>query len=176
MATCSVIFWSVIVPIATYGCELLLLSDKSIALLESFQEHIGKRIQRFSKFAPRVCSFYTLGWVRLERLVEVKKMLFIRSILCLKDDVCVKIIFCERANYFFNNYDEIKDDYSISPVFDLIKTAMTFGLIEHVRNFIRYGCYLSKTKCRDLDWRRAWDLETTYWRIQCNICTGVLNI
>ena len=45
MATCSVIFWSIIVPIAMYGCELLMLSDKSIAILESFQEHIGKGIQ-----------------------------------------------------------------------------------------------------------------------------------
>ena len=138
MATCSVIFWSIVVPIAMYKCELLMLSDKCIAILENFQEHIGKRIQRFSKFAPKVCSFYTLGWIRLERLVEVKKILFIRSILCLKEDVCVRIIFCARGSYFFDNYDTIKDVYSTSPVFDLIKTAMAFGLIEYVKNFIHY--------------------------------------
>ena len=168
MAICSVIFWSIVVPIAMYGCELLMLSDKSIAILENFQEHIGKRIQRLSKFAPKVFSCYTLGWIRLERLVEVKKNLLIRSILCLKEDVCVRIIFCTRASYFFDNYDEIKDAYSISPVFDLIKTAMAFGLIDYVKNFIRYGCYISKAKWRDLVWRRAWDLEKTYRLIQCN--------
>ena len=48
MATCSVIFWSIVVPIAMYGCELLMLSDKSIAI----QEHMGKRIQRFQQVCP----------------------------------------------------------------------------------------------------------------------------
>ena len=138
----------------------------------NFQEHIGKCIQRFSKFAPKVCSFYTLGWIRLERLVEVKKILFIRSILCLKEDVCVRIIFCARASYFFDNYNAIKDVYSTSPVFDLVKTAMAFGLIEYVKNFIRYGCYISKAKWRDMVWRRAWDLERTY----CAMRIEVLNI
>ena len=37
MATCSVIVLGVVVPIAMYGCELLMLSDKCIAILETFR-------------------------------------------------------------------------------------------------------------------------------------------
>ena len=40
-------------PIAMYGCELLMLSDKSIAILESFQEHIGKGIQHSASLPLR---------------------------------------------------------------------------------------------------------------------------
>ena len=45
--TCNIIFWSVVVPIATYGCELLFLTDGHTAILEEFQEYAGRKLQRF---------------------------------------------------------------------------------------------------------------------------------
>ena len=45
--TCNIIFWSIIVPIATYGCELLVLTDKHINILDEFQEYAGRKIERF---------------------------------------------------------------------------------------------------------------------------------
>ena len=154
MSACSIIFWSIIVPIATFGCELLVLSDKSISLLETFQEHIGKRIQRLGKYAPNVCSFYTLGWLRLERYVEVKKLLFIR----------------------IDNREYLENSPSLSPVLDLIKTAATFGLIEYIRNFIRNGCNMSKQQWKCLVWRRACDLDTIYWNLQARSHKSLENI
>ena len=58
--TCKIIFWSVVVPIATYGCELLLLTDIHVTLLEEFQEYAGKKIQRFYINTPKVCTFCTI--------------------------------------------------------------------------------------------------------------------
>ena len=127
--------------------------------------HLGKRIQCFTKFAPIVCSFYTLGWVRLERFVEVKKMLFIRSILCLKDNTCVKRIFCERAT-FFNNPGAAQENRYISAVLNILQTSITFGLNEYIRNFIQDGCNVSQVKWQEIVWNRAWELENLYWSIQ----------
>ena len=56
-----------------FGSELLQVSDKVNSLLESFQEYAGMKIQRLYRLVPSVCAFHALGWMRLERLVEVKK-------------------------------------------------------------------------------------------------------
>ena len=37
MQTCSIISWSIVIPIALYGCELMRLNDTSYKLLEDFQ-------------------------------------------------------------------------------------------------------------------------------------------
>ena len=39
---------------------------------------------------------YSLGWIRLERFVEFKHLLFIRSIMAMNDDALEKTIFNER--------------------------------------------------------------------------------
>ena len=87
IATCNIIFWSIVVPIATFGCELWRLNDHSINSLETFQNYAGKRIQRFFHRTPNICSFFGLGWMRLSRFIQVRKLLFIRAILALDHDV-----------------------------------------------------------------------------------------
>ena len=84
VATCSIIFWVVVAPIALFGSELWILNDRSVSLIESFQNYAGKRVQRLFCRSPNSFSFYSLGWLRLERLVEVKKLLFVRAILSLE--------------------------------------------------------------------------------------------
>ena len=86
--TCNTIFWSVVVPIAMYGCELLILTEKHVAILEEFQEYAGRRLQRFHVKTPRVCAFYALGWIRLERYIEVKKQNKSHESLILIERVC----------------------------------------------------------------------------------------
>ena len=81
IATYCVIFWSIVVPIALCGSELWIMSDESIRLIEKFQNYIGKRMQRLFPRIPNVCAYFGLGLIRLERLIEIKKIIFIRSIL-----------------------------------------------------------------------------------------------
>ena len=47
LAVCNLVFWSVIVPITTYGSEVRCLSDIDLENLESFQRWAGRRIERF---------------------------------------------------------------------------------------------------------------------------------
>ena len=46
IATCSVIFWSIVVPTALYGCGMWVLDHNSLNMIETFQNLVGKRIQR----------------------------------------------------------------------------------------------------------------------------------
>ena len=100
MGTCSVIFWTVVVPAALYGSEAWILNAKSLAAIESFQMYICKRVQRFYSRVPNAPALYALGWMRLERYIEVKKLLFIRSIMTLDDQTLSKIVFCRHAKAF----------------------------------------------------------------------------
>ena len=55
MATCNIIFWSLVVPSATYGSEIWHLNGNSLSLLESFQLYAAKKIQRFYYRVPNAC-------------------------------------------------------------------------------------------------------------------------
>ena len=81
------IFLSVVVLIAQFCSERLCLSDRSVYLLERFQICAAKRIQIFSRLVPNVCTMFPIGWIRLERMIELKKVLFIHSILMLTHNV-----------------------------------------------------------------------------------------
>ena len=103
IATCNVIFWSVVVPIGFSGAELLFLSNKCINFLKNFQLYADKRIQRFYKLIPNVCAYCSLGWISLERLVKLKKLLFILSVMLLEKNICVRKVFCVRGQFLFKN-------------------------------------------------------------------------
>ena len=86
MYTCCMIFWSIIVPIALFGCEMWVLNDSAVRAIEDFQVYAGKRIQRLFSRSPNIWAFYGLGWIRLERLVEIRKLLFVRSLMALNPE------------------------------------------------------------------------------------------
>ena len=62
-STCSIIFWVIIAPIALVGSEMWILSDKSIRIIEDFQNYAGKRVQRLFNRCQNICSFFGLGWI-----------------------------------------------------------------------------------------------------------------
>ena len=142
------------------------MSDRIISVLESFQESTGKNIQRLYRLVPNVCAFYTLGWMGLERLVEVKKLLFIRSILALDDDVGTKVAFPEWSNYFFDNPEYCRENSFRSPVYDLLLAVYEFGLGGADREVIESGICISKAQWKEAVWKRAWELESMFQGIQ----------
>ena len=74
-----------------------------LTLIEEFQHYIGKRVQRFHPKVPNVCSYYGLGWMRLERIIQIRKLMFIPTILIMDDNSLTRKIFCERAEVYFSD-------------------------------------------------------------------------
>ena len=98
MASCSILYWSIIVPIVTYGCEIWVMTSGEINEIRKFKRYIGKRCQRFPKRSPNHGAYTPLGWMSLDRLIQIKKLLFLQTILVMEDnDICKKIL-VERAN------------------------------------------------------------------------------
>ena len=169
MSTCNVIFWTIVVPIALFGCELWQMDWHSIHILESFQIYAGKRLQRFHPRSPNVCSFIGLGWMRLSRIVQVRKLLFIRSIMVLDDNNLSKKIFVERAAKVFENENEhpLSEEWSI--VTDLLHTADIFNLTNEIKNMVLRGQFYPKSLWKTMVWERGWSLEDTFWRLEARL-------
>ena len=169
IATCNVIFWTVIVPIALYGCELWHLNCDSIKILETFQIYAGKKVQRFYPRSPNTCSFFGLGWMQLTRVVQVRKLLFIRALLALDDDSLSKKIFIERARVFYGNEDNapLSEEWSI--VDNLLNVANVFRFDDEIRNMILRGHVYPKATWKRMVWERGWALEETYWCLEARL-------
>ena len=163
---CCVIFWCIVVPIATFGAELWILDDKGIQLLEAFQVFVGRRIQRLFSKSPKVSAYFSLGWVRIERFIEIKKLLFVHTIMSRDDDDVTRSIFIQRAKKYFENIEMCSLNMHRSPVYDMLNTATTFGILDDIENMVYRGLIWSKAHWRDKLWKRAWQLEDVYWCIK----------
>ena len=174
---CCIIFWCIVMPIATFGAELWILDDKGIQLLESFQVFVGRRIQRLFSKSPRVSAYFSLGWVRIERFIEIKKLLFVHSILSRGVDDVTRSIFVQRAKKYFEDIELCSMNTCRSHVYDLLNTASTFGILDDVESMVYRGILWSKAHWRDKLWRRAWQLEDVYWCIKtrCHNSLGLLS-
>ena len=93
---CGMIFWAMAVPSVTFACELWVLTDEDIRLIEDFQTYAGRRIQRFRQNSPRATSYVGLSWIRLEIFIYITKLLFIRTIAVMSEDSISKRIFINR--------------------------------------------------------------------------------
>ena len=166
MATCNVVFWSVVVPTAIYGCEVWIMDAASLDLIEEFQNYVGKRMQRLHSRAPISCSFFGLGWMRLERVIQIRKLMFIRSIIIMDLNALSRKIFCERAAQYFNDVVYNSENICQSTVFDLLNVCDIFGMLDEVRNMIERDHYYPKAMWKEMVWKRGWELEDTYWNIE----------
>ena len=90
--------------------------------------------------------------MRLERVIQIKKLLFVRTILVMKDDELPKQIFCERAKVYFLNPQMSYMNKCNSAVFDLLNVSNTFGLLGTVRDMIERQHFYTKAS-----WREVWN-------------------
>ena len=136
-------------------------------MIEEFQNYIGKRMQRLHPKSPNTCSYYGLGWMRLERYIQIKKLMFIRTILVMDEDDLPKVIFCQRARLYLVNIDVCQENRDNSAAFDLLNVSCIFGMLDDVRNMVESGHFYPKMLWKDKVWKKGWELEDTYWRIEC---------
>ena len=166
IATCNIIFRLLVVPTALYGCGIWRLNNGVISLLESFQIYAAKKIQHFHGNVHNACCLYALGWMRLERFVQVKKMMFIQAIMVLDDQTLSRRVFCERANVILGRGISEYGQHNYSVVHDLLKTVSLFNLLDDVQNMVIRGHQYPKLVWKNKVWSPAWELEDVYWNVQ----------
>ena len=144
MSICSKLFWTIIIPILTYGSEMWVLKGHEIEELRKFQRCIGRRCQRFPKRSPNHSAYASLGWLSIDRYIQIKKMLFIRSITVMdQGDVCRQILVA-RTNEFIQNMQKHRLNEFDSQIFDLLDVSIRLGIYDKCMQMILNGHYYSK--------------------------------
>ena len=149
-------------PIATFGLELWIHNDKSIKALENFQTFVGRRIQRLFSISPNTCAYFALGWVRIEPFIEIKKMLFVHSIMARDNENVIKSIFIQRAKHYYNDELEHSENVHGSIMYDLLNNVNVFGLCD-LKNMVYRVHIWNRAHWREKVWKRAWELEDVLW-------------
>ena len=169
MKVCCMIYWTIIIPTVTFASELWVMNDADIEKLDYFQCYVGRRKQRLHSRSPSNSSYETLGWMRLENFINMRKLIFIRSVLCLDDENIYKKIFLSRMRYFISNQDvAIRNEY-FSPIFEMMKIAIIYGLYEEVKRMVTHCNTYSKKGWKNIVQDRAWVLEDADWQNRVNI-------
>ena len=158
--TCCIIFWTVVIPTLCFGCELWILKCKDIAILEDFQRYAAKRIQRLHPKSLNITCRMSLGWIGIIRLIMVKKIMFLRTILVMDDFIPIRRVLLAKIESYPDE-GTVPNPYD-SPCIDLLNTCASFGLTGEIRQ-LAAGGVLSKARWRHIVWSRAWEDEYEEW-------------
>ena len=160
MRTCCIIFWTIVIPTLCFGCELWILNGKDIAILKDFQRYAAKRIQRLHPKSLNITCCMSLGWIDIIRLILVKKVMFVRTILVMDDYIPIRRVFISKLESLPG--EEIIPNAHDSPCIDLLNACTTFGLVREVKR-IAAGDFMSKSRWKNIVWNIAWAKEIEDW-------------
>ena len=159
MKTCATLFWSIVIPVATFGCELWPLKGQEIENLRKFQRQLGRRCQRLPDRSPNYSAYVPLGWLSIDRYVQIKKLMFLRTITILDEDAVCRSILTIRAQHYVNDRDRSRINESNSPIFDILNIANDVGLGDTCMNMIVNGHSYAKDAWRKIVWQTIWQRE-----------------
>ena len=161
MATCCLIYWTVVIPSLCFGCEIWILKQRDIDMLTDFHKYAAKRIQRLHPRALNASCYACLGWLHVTRLIMVKKMMFLRTIFMLRETIPARVVLLQKMEVIEREMLPVGNPCD-SPIKDLLNTGHEMGLTEYIYGFAR-GRILSKAKWKQIVWDAAWQLETAEW-------------
>ena len=165
MGTCNIVFWQVVVPTITFGSEVWVSSETDDELLLNFQRYAGRRVQRFPQRSPNGSSFYGLGWIKLTLYIQIKKLLFILTILMMEPLNVIRRVFELRLSQFSTDTTKCRENRFKSPIFDILEVAINFGLYSIIKDMtLNETPVPSKKTWSNLVWRRAWKIQDANWR------------
>ena len=158
LSTCNLIYWTFVIPTLIFGCEIWVLKNKDLDLLNGFQRYAARRLQRLHFSSLNVTSLACLGWMNLVLFIKARKVIFVRSILQMDECMPVKRIFLER----FREYHDGLDNPYDSPLIQILHYCREFGLMGLVDQMTR-GHMISKQCWKKLVWDKAWSIEDKTW-------------
>ena len=163
LKTCNLIFWTIVIPTVTFGCEIWSVGDSDLEKLQCFQRYAGRRVQRFPKRSPNSSSYYGLGWVRIETFIQVKKLLFILTYLSMDENSTQRRVFNSRVRNYVEGANPTNPH--CSPIFEILDTSVRFDLLNAILNMAFGHTAISAKKVwSKLVWDRAWRLDDIYWK------------
>ena len=158
LSTINLIYWTVIIPILCFGCEIWVIKRKDEALLSAFQRYAARRLQRFHTRSVNITSYICLGWMSIVNYIKGRQIMFLRSIVVMKDNMPIRKIMEHRVNEFDVGNGKPYD----SPLLHTLQICHELELLDTVREMLR-GNVPSKAMWRRLVWDKVWAMENEWW-------------
>ena len=159
MKVCSTLFWTIIAPIVTYGCEVWVPRGDELESMRKFQRMIGRRCQRLTSNSPNYSAYLPMGWMSLDRFVQGKNLMFIRTILELKEDATCRRLLVDRSLKFSQDIQRARGNENDSPIFSLLNANIDADLFDTCMNMIHTGRYYTKEQWKKVVWNAMWQKE-----------------
>jgi hypothetical protein len=140
----SKLYWSICVPIVTYGMEISIISNECMNILEDMHWSVAKQIQNLPPQTPNPAVLPQLGWLSIGGHIDYLKLLFIWRILTMGKNCVYKVIVLCRIVEFCNNME------SYGPVFNIIKTAKKYGLLDILVESALSSNYMKRIKWKSI--------------------------
>ena len=122
----SKLYWTMCVPILTYGCEVLPLRGNCRNILESAHWDMGKTIQHIPKQTPNPCVLRQIGWTNINGHVDMLKLTFLWRILEMSVTCIYKQVAIKRILSWYNSSEKGAD----SPVYTILNVAYKYGVLD----------------------------------------------
>ena len=158
MSTCNVIYWTIVLPTLCFGCEVWFIKQKDIDVLLAFQRYTARHIQRLHPQSLNITSITCLGWMSIVNYIQARKLIFLRTIICMEEYFPLRKVFIECLKEFTFEQVNLRD----SPILQMLQYSKDFGLLDHIQE-MSAGNMISKTEWIKLVWLKAWDFESAEW-------------
>ena len=79
-------------PSLLFGCEAWFIKYRDMELLRSFQRYAVRRMQRLHYLSLNVTAVACLGWMDIVCFIKAIKIIFIWSIIAMKEYMPIRLI------------------------------------------------------------------------------------
>lgn len=156
----SKIYESVCVPKLLYGVEACVIHRDVMFEIEKCQRYSAKVIQGMPQQTPNPVPMATLGWMSMDSMIDIKKMVFLYHWLSLPTGCIYKKIVILRLITFI--YGSSKDGHD-SPLYQAFEAIVKHGLQNYVMDVLQNGTTISLKQFRRVAYRAVAEIEKSRW-------------
>ena len=92
-------------------------------------------------------------------MIQVKKLMFLRTITNLEEDAICKKVLITSAQRYTANFERSQINEANSPIYDMLNTAKKVGLLDICMNTIINGHFYTKQEWKNIVWQTIWHKE-----------------
>ena len=133
----SKLYKSVCIPKLCYGVEVMDIETDTLSCMEQFHSSSSKIFQGLPIQSASVGSVWNIGWLSIESIIDIMRLMFLWRILRLPMTCMYKVILLQRMLMLLHK------EKGQGPTWNIITTCAKYGLMEFVINSIESGIYMS---------------------------------
>lgn len=163
----SKLYWSISVPIITYGLEVTEITDEAINMLENSHWASAKEIQNLPQNTPNPAVLPQIGWFTLNGHIDFMRLMFLWRIFLMPSMNIYKIVAIHRIVDYFSNITRK------GPIRMILETARKYDLLDVIKDSVFEGFYIPKSawhkKVKNAIYDKEWTKHAVTFYLYKNI-------